>query len=239
MNYELGYMTVLSRLGLDKLAGIDESTSLYLKIAQLSEDQLEKVAAEMGMTKEALLERIVPWLAKFFGRRGVAQGAEAAASKVAPAAERVVARAPIRPPEPAYRVAPEPSDTASVQDILASRRAKARKVKPPAWKAPPPSPAQRAAAAPKQRIPRPGDVLGEDIRSGRVVPVPRPTPKAPGETPGPGMPRGLKWGLGLGGAGLAGYSMFGGDGGQQPQQQYGQGIDPRVWEAYQQQGYMQ
>jgi hypothetical protein len=82
---------------------------------------------------------------------------------------------------------------------------------------------------PRQNIPQQLNV--ENIRAMPTSAVPIPAQEMAG------MPRGLKWGLGLGTAGLMGYSMLGGGGEQpQPQQFYGEGIDPRILEQYSAQG---
>lgn len=244
MNYELGYFTTLSQLGLDKLAGIDSTTSLYLKLSQLSEEQLEKVAEEAGITKEAIpafLGKILSKLPRFLGRGArlpSAAQAEAAAFKMDPsflrgaesAGSTFAGRHPstfFNGPRQQLWAAGQPSWAPSPRIQSQIPREVLQQPFAHRFTSVPEAPVIMGGL-PRQNVPPQLNV--ENIRPMASTPAAAPA------TEGLKMPRGLKWGLGLGGAGAVGYSMFGNGGTPQPQQFYGEGVDPRVFEQYAAQG---
>jgi hypothetical protein len=194
---------------LEKIAA--EDIALLVKVAGMDEDAFEKLASDLGMTKEALKGKILGNLFKFLGRGRKAVLPSAAEAQAGLQSMRLSAGAgagALGKSQPLH---------APAAWLRGGDHA------PAAW--------LRGGGHGSQTIPilpKGGQgAIGKAERGFDKV-ISSYADKAPAAAAASGgapwtLGRKLKWGAGLGGAGLLGYSMLGGGGGQQaPQQYYGQ-----------------
>jgi len=235
LSYVVGYYDALTKLG------------LY----QAAETHIEKCAAASGIEKEAFKRQIINFFSQLAGKGKIVPGTETVKT-VSPRLENLksifTGKGRIVP-----GTTPQPAASATAAGTQSTRLTAAQKEKvvadalgkkpaapapsAPTAAAPSPPPAQQVAAPAATTTSSRGGALGEALeattqnpfsRGGAMGEALNVTSKVRGQTMPGAKPwtlgRKLKWGLGLGGAGLAGYHLLGDKpqpGAAGPQQQYG------------------